>query len=119
MRHTTPATFVRTTSALSCRGSFGHILAAQTKVTAPENEYSPKQDVELGREAADQARKQLPIMRDEVVTSYVEDLGRRLVTGIPQRVRAPRVPLRLRHGQRARHQRLRAAGRSRCSSTAG
>jgi hypothetical protein len=59
-------------------------LAAQTKVTAPANKYSPKQDVELGREAAGQARQQLPIMRDEAVTSYVEDLGRRLVTVIPR-----------------------------------
>jgi Zn-dependent protease with chaperone function len=59
------------------------LLTAQTKITAPSNKYSPADDVKLGREAAAEARQQLPIMRDDAVTSYVEDLGRRLVDAIP------------------------------------
>ena len=58
-------------------------LLGQTKITAPENKYTPKQDVELGQEAAQQARQQLPIMRDDAVTSYISDLGRRLVDIVP------------------------------------
>jgi beta-barrel assembly-enhancing protease len=59
------------------------LLTAQTKITAPSNKYSVADDVKLGREAAAEARQQLPIMRDDAVESYVEDLGRRLVNAIP------------------------------------
>lgn len=59
------------------------LVVGQTKITPPDNKYTPAQDVELGREAAAQARQQLPIMRDDAVTSYIEDIGRRLVAEIP------------------------------------
>ena len=59
------------------------VPGAQTKIVPPKNWYSLAQDVELGREAAGEARKQLPLMSDDAVTSYVEDLGRRLVDAIP------------------------------------
>ena len=59
------------------------LLTAQTRITPPKNSYSVDQDVQLGREAAAQVRQQLPIMRDDEVTSYVQDIGRRLVGGIP------------------------------------
>ena len=65
----------------------GSLLTAQTKVTPPNNKYSPAQDVELGLKAAQEARSQLPIMRDDEVTSYVERLGRRLVDAIPADMR--------------------------------
>lgn len=65
------------------------LMTAQTKVTAPSNKYTPAQDVELGREAAGQARQQLPIMRDDAVTSYVGALGRRLVDATPAEMRHP------------------------------
>ena len=55
------------------------LLAAQSVVTPPDNKYSPAEDVKLGQEAAAQAEQQLPIMRDDAVTSYVEGIGRRLV----------------------------------------
>jgi predicted Zn-dependent protease len=54
------------------------LLAAQTVITPPNNNYSPAEDVKLGLEAAAQAEQQLPIMRDDAVTSYVEGIGRRL-----------------------------------------
>ena len=56
---------------------------AQTRVVPPKNKYPIAQDVQLGREAADQAREQLPLLRDDAVSSYVEELGRRLVNAIP------------------------------------
>src|SRR5262245_61817825 len=37
----------------------------------------------MGLEAASQARRQLPLLRDDLVTSYVEDIGHRLVSAIP------------------------------------
>ena len=64
-------------------------LVAQTAVSPPENKYSPEQDVELGRRAAAQVREQLPLLRDDGVTSYVEDVGRRLVGAIPRELRHP------------------------------
>src|SRR5262245_5392617 len=62
-------------------------LGAQTKITAPTNKYSVQDDVKLGREAATQARQQFPIMKDDAVTSYVEELGRRLERVIPSDLR--------------------------------
>ena len=59
------------------------LLLAQTVITPPENRYSLAEDVQLGQEAAAEAEKQLPIMGDDNVASYVEDLGRRLVDAIP------------------------------------
>ena len=65
------------------------LLAAQTVITPPDNKYSPAEDVKLGQEAAAQAEQQLPIMRDDAVTSYVEGIGRRLVDAIPENRRHP------------------------------
>src|SRR5262245_23671857 len=64
-------------------------LAAQTRITPPDNKYTPRQDVELGRQAAQEMRQQLPILRDDEVTSYVEGLGRRLVAVIPASLQHP------------------------------
>ena len=65
------------------------LAGAQTKVEPPKNSYTPAQDVELGREAAAEARKQLPILRDDNVSSYIEDIGRRLAASIPSNLRHP------------------------------
>src|SRR5919197_1118354 len=65
------------------------ILAAQTKITPPKNKYSPQEDVQLGREAAGQVEQQLPLLRDDNVTSYVSDIGQRLVAAIPVELRHP------------------------------
>jgi beta-barrel assembly-enhancing protease len=62
---------------------------AQTRIVPPDNGYTPAQDVELGRKAADEARRTLPLMRDDNVTSFVEDTGRRLVAAIPEALRHP------------------------------
>jgi Peptidase family M48 len=65
------------------------IVGAQTKITPPKNKYSPSDDVKLGRDAAAQVEQQLPLMRDDAVTSYVSDIGQRLVNAIPADLRHP------------------------------
>jgi peptidase M48-like protein len=67
----------------------GALPEAQTRISPPANKYTPKQDVELGRQAAAEARNQLPLLRDDSVSSYVENLGRRLVDAIPAELRHP------------------------------
>src|SRR5215208_4036052 len=68
---------------------FAQALTAQTKITPPKNKYSPAQDVQLGREAAQQVEQQLPLLRDDNVSSYVSDIGQRLVGAIPADLRHP------------------------------
>ena len=62
-------------------------LGAQTKVEPPNNGYSVADDVKLGREAAAEARKELPLLNDERVDDYVERIGERLVAAIPPEFR--------------------------------
>jgi hypothetical protein len=61
----------------------------QAVIEAPKNKYSPKDDVQLGREAAQQVEKELPVLRDEQVTAYLNEIGRRLVAQIPAQFRHP------------------------------
>ncbi|HJS22875.1 MAG TPA: M48 family metalloprotease [Pyrinomonadaceae bacterium] len=56
---------------------------AQTQIKYHSNKYSVQDDVKLGRQAAQEAESQFPLLRDETVRGYVEDVGRRLVTNIP------------------------------------
>lgn len=56
---------------------------AQTRITAPSNRYSVSDDVRAGRQAATEAERQLPILRDSYVTDYVNRVGDRLVEAIP------------------------------------
>ena len=56
---------------------------AQTQIKYHSNKYSVQDDVKLGRQAAQEAESQFPLLRDETVRSYVEDVGRRLVAAIP------------------------------------
>jgi hypothetical protein len=65
------------------------IVGAQTKITPPKNKYDPQDDVKLGREAAAQVEQQMPILRDDNVTSYVSDIGQRLVAAIPSELQHP------------------------------
>src|SRR5688572_21175734 len=59
------------------------IVDAQTRVTAPSNKYSPADDVKLGREAAAEVQKQMPMLNDDRVDDYVGRIGERLVRSIP------------------------------------
>jgi predicted Zn-dependent protease len=62
-------------------------LAAQTKITAPKNKYTPQQDVQIGREAAAEVRKEYPLLRDGTVDRFVDEIGGRLVAEIPAEFR--------------------------------
>jgi len=57
--------------------------AAQTTIALDPNRYSLQQDVQLGQEAAAEARRQLPMLDDERVDDYVEAVGENLVAAVP------------------------------------
>jgi len=61
--------------------------SAQTKIAIDPNKYSVQDDVQLGREAAAEAKKQLPMLNDGRVDDYVEDIGDNLVAAIPPEFR--------------------------------
>ena len=63
------------------------LVTGQTKVTAPNNKYSPAEDVKLGREAAAEVEKEMPMLNDDRVDGYVERVGARLVQNIPSEFR--------------------------------
>ena len=56
-------------------------VTAQTVIKAPENKYSVADDVKLGQEAAQEVQRQLPVMRDDEVNSYLDRIGRRRCCG--------------------------------------
>ena len=62
---------------------------AQTQIKYHSNKYSIQDDIKLGRQAAQQAEQQLPLLNDETVRGYVESVGRRLVAAIPQQFQHP------------------------------
>src|SRR5437660_12868232 len=64
-------------------------LSWQTRIAAPANNYSPADDVKLGSQAAAEAERQLPILHDDLLSSYVAGLGRRLTAAIPMQLRHP------------------------------
>jgi hypothetical protein len=64
-------------------------LAAQTPVKQPKNNFTPEQDVELGRQAAAEALKQYPVIQDPAIASYLDRLGKRLVAATPSEFANP------------------------------
>lgn len=71
------------TAAVVAMSVAGALATAQTKVTAPSNKYSVQDDVKLGRQAAQEVRQEMPILNDDRVDGYVEQVGERLVNHIP------------------------------------
>jgi Zn-dependent protease with chaperone function len=65
------------------------VAGAQTKITAPKNRYTPQQDVELGREAAAEVRKEYPIITDATLSNYLDRLGKQLVAAAPPEFNQP------------------------------
>ena len=61
----------------------------QTQVKAPKNPYSPDKDVQLGRQAAAEVERQLPLINDREIEEYVAGVGRRLVNAIPKEFQNP------------------------------
>ena len=64
-------------------------VVAQTQIKLHSNKYKVSDDVKLGRQAAAEVEKQLPILNDSEVTSYVSRVGERLVNSIPQEFQHP------------------------------
>ncbi|MCA1577717.1 MAG: M48 family metalloprotease [Acidobacteria bacterium] len=64
-------------------------IAAQTQLKYHSNKFSIQDDVKLGRQAAQEAEQQFPLLNDAQVQSYVERVGERLVAAIPQQFRHP------------------------------
>ena len=62
---------------------------AQTAIKLPKNKFTPEQDVEIGREAAAEVRKQYPIINDERIAGYLTTLGDRLVAAAPPELKQP------------------------------
>jgi len=62
------------------------VAEAQTKVSSGWNMFSPQQDVEIGAQSAAEAERQLPLVRDADVESYVDRIGQKLAAnaGGPQ-----------------------------------
>ncbi|MET1082121.1 MAG: M48 family metallopeptidase [Burkholderiales bacterium] len=59
------------------------LAVAQTRITPPNNKYTPAQDVKLGQQAAKEVEQQLPLLRDDGIESFMDRIGRRLVRVIP------------------------------------
>ena len=64
-------------------------VLAQTQLKLHSNKFSVQDDIRLGREAAQQAESQFPLLRDAEVQNYVENVGERLVSSIPSEFRHP------------------------------
>ena len=61
--------------------------SAQTKITPDKNSYSVADDVKVGQEAAAEAKKQLPMLNDDRVAAFVENVGARLAAAIDGELR--------------------------------
>ncbi|HUE89126.1 MAG TPA: M48 family metallopeptidase [Vicinamibacterales bacterium] len=57
--------------------------SAQTPITPDKNKYTPAQDVQIGQEASQEVRRELPMLKDARVDDYVDSVGARLVRAIP------------------------------------
>ena len=64
-------------------------VAAQTQLKYHSNKFSIADDVKLGRQAAQEAEQQFPLMRDNLVEDYVQRVGSRLVAAIPSQFQHP------------------------------
>ena len=53
-------------------------------IKLPKKKYTPKQDVQLGKEAASEVRKQYPIIEDQHIAKYLTQIGNRLVAAAPR-----------------------------------
>ena len=64
-------------------------LAQATQIKLHSNKYSIQDDIKLGRQAAQEAESQFPLLRDAEAQGYVESVGRRLVASIPSQFQHP------------------------------
>jgi predicted Zn-dependent protease len=62
---------------------------AQTRIVPHRNSFSPEEDVRLGRQAATEVRRQLPMLNDGPTNDFVDRIGQRLLAAIPHDLRQP------------------------------
>ncbi|HZI80070.1 MAG TPA: M48 family metallopeptidase [Vicinamibacterales bacterium] len=79
----------RFVAVIACTAALTVAPSVQTRITPDKNSYKPADDVKLGREAAAQVRKEMPLVRDGAVDEWVQSVGRRLVNAIPPEHRHP------------------------------
>ena len=56
---------------------------SRSKLKPGWNLFSPQQDIEMGREVARQAERELPVLNDRQANAYIDALGRRLAAHAP------------------------------------
>src|SRR4030081_108949 len=62
---------------------------SQTQIKYHSNKYQTSDDVKVGRQAAAEVEKQMPILHDNEATSYISRVGQRLVSSIPSEFQHP------------------------------
>ena len=65
------------------------LLPGQTRIVAPQNRYPVSEDVKVGREAAAEATKELPLLNDSTLDNYIAQVGNKLTAAIPPEFRHP------------------------------
>ena len=61
--------------------------AAQTPITPDRNSYSLADDIKLGQQAVAEAKKRLPMLNDDRVDAFVENVGAHLAAAIASELR--------------------------------
>jgi predicted Zn-dependent protease len=85
-----PCRYGRTVLALAVAVTLAAPAIAQAPhIVAPRNKYSPADDVKLGQEAAAQARKELPLLRDAKTDDYIAGIGQKLAAAFPAEYQHP------------------------------
>jgi beta-barrel assembly-enhancing protease len=82
VRHATRRATVASTLCLLC---VSLALAERTQLKPPWNMYSPQTDVQVGRQAAQQMERRLPLCNDPKVDQYLTQLGLKLAAKLPTR----------------------------------
>jgi hypothetical protein len=66
-----------------------HAADNRTKLKPGFNLFSPKQDIEMGRQSAQQAERQLQIVNDHDPATYINTLGQQLAAHAPNNEKYP------------------------------
>ena len=74
---------IRISRILLCLTLLTGIAAAQDRIKAGWNLFSPEQDVQLGKEAAAEIEKEVTVVNDKQLTDFVARIGKRLADASP------------------------------------
>jgi hypothetical protein len=65
------------------------VVAQRTKLKPGRNIFSPQQDVDLGREAAKDAERQMELINNNTANTYISALGKQLESKVPNEFKFP------------------------------